>query len=375
MSNIFAIQCEGVEKDFYLLDKGNFWSLVFNPAKLDKHRALDGISFDIPKGGFLGVLGRNGSGKSTLLRTVGGIYGHTAGIINLSFSHSAIYELGVTGNELLTGKEFATRWVSLQEVFSNINSTLESIRDFSELEEFFEKPIYQYSSGMKARLFFSVATAVPGKIYLIDEALSVGDEHFQAKCWGRVRDLFKAGSSGILATHDWSAVLKLCQNACILEAGKVIEYGSSIEVVRKYIGLSSNFSKESFFKHITIPKLQSYQDTSFESVIAVTRKGEVFFSYSIEAFVQGEGWHHVLHMDKYSLGILEEGEHRIRMTIPSLPLKEGSYILNLFLLQKINNEEKVVDVRSWTSGNPIELIVESSEIQNEGFLPAQWMVS
>ena len=369
-----AIECKNVSKSFHILDGGSVWDIIFNVSdNAESHLALNNITLSVPKGEFVGILGRNGSGKSTLLRTIGGIYSPTEGFISLSGIHTAIYELGVTGNELLTGREFSKRWLRLYDFFSTLKESMAYIEDFSELGTYLDEPIYKYSSGMKARLFFSVATAVPGKIYLIDEVLAVGDEYFQAKCWGRLRTLFKSGASGILATHDWSAVIKICKTAYVLDSGDILHSGNSMKVVERYIGLSRDYSKESYFSDIDKIELESQKDAQLNIPIVVTKPGAVSFGYSIEMFSEGEGWSHILHMDKKQIGINAVGKYNLRLSIPKLPLSEGKYLLNLFLLQEINGEEKAVDVKSWTTGDSVEFIVRSTpERKVQGFLPICW---
>jgi lipopolysaccharide transport system ATP-binding protein len=187
MSHAVAITCQGVSKSFVLVDGGNAWriALVLG-GKPTRFQALRKVSFDVPKGQFVGVLGRNGAGKSTLLRVIGGVYAADEGRVSISGTMSGLYELGIIGNPQLTGRQYADRVLNVHRFATRERVAMSSdIHDFSELGDRFDDPVQTYSSGMSARLFFATATAGNYEVYLLDEILSVGDQHFQAKCWRR----------------------------------------------------------------------------------------------------------------------------------------------------------------------------------------------
>ncbi|HET6893297.1 MAG TPA: ABC transporter ATP-binding protein, partial [Pyrinomonadaceae bacterium] len=234
-----AISCMGVSKYFAIQDEGNSWRLLLGGhGNRPMFKALDDISLRVPKGRFFGVLGRNGAGKSTLLRTLGGVYSPSAGKISIDGTVSGLFELGGFGNQYLTGREYARRFLSIFGAKRHqMADLLSEVRDFSELGEYFDKRVHTYSAGMAGRLYFATAMALQCDVYLIDEILSVGDEHFQAKCWQRLRDRFTNGASGVLVTHDWSAIMKVCEEACIIEHGHVIESGRTDKVVQSYLNL------------------------------------------------------------------------------------------------------------------------------------------
>src|SRR6478735_8904152 len=183
MSLAVAITCKGVSKRFALVDHGSAWRLAFGArAGLSVFEALRDISFSVPKGQFVGVLGRNGAGKSTLLRVVGGVYSADKGRIAVKGALSGLYELGLVGNPQLTGRAYAERLLTVHGFGARQRSVMiADIHDFSELGDRYEDPVLTYSAGMTARLFFSTATAGEYDVYLLDEILAVGDKHFQAK--------------------------------------------------------------------------------------------------------------------------------------------------------------------------------------------------
>ena len=156
MSNAVAITCQGVSKSFALVDGGNAWRLLLpGRSGLPVFEALTDVSFDVPKGQFVGILGRNGAGKSTLLRIIGGVYDCDRGAISLDGDLSGLYELGLGGNPELTGRRYAERVLKVYGFSKSERAAqLADIQDFSELDDRFDDPIFTYSAGMGARLFF-----------------------------------------------------------------------------------------------------------------------------------------------------------------------------------------------------------------------------
>jgi lipopolysaccharide transport system ATP-binding protein len=377
---IAALSCYGVSKVFPIYDQGSAWQILLGKVKTQQNiLALNNISLTVPKGKIIGVIGRNGSGKSTLLRVLGGNYTPTSGQILKYGDLSGLFELGGVGNPYLTGKEYAQRLLTLQGVKSSrIKCFIEEIREFSELEANFDRPIRTYSTGMAARLYFATATALEYDIYLIDEALSVGDEHFQNKCWQRIRERLSHGASGVLVTHDWTALLKLCEESCILNKGNMVNYGSSETVVRDYLNLSTAELAEGakFSSNLNQTwKAKSGEDTKFCFAVELTKSVPVVFGYGVEFFRVGVGWE-ILLLENDIPVASQEGQYQVNLTIPSLPLTPGNYYFSLFLSQAVpvgSKETRIVyDVRSWTYGNRLDLIVEGSPHSSLMTLPLNW---
>jgi lipopolysaccharide transport system ATP-binding protein len=370
-----VIECRDLSKTFVVLDGQSIWRVIFGGDSVKGFPALRNVTVQVRQGEFLGVLGRNGAGKSTLLRTLGGVYAPTSGTVRVAGLVSAIYELGMAGNELLTGHDFASRWLSLHGTGGRqINRLLSEIAEFAELGAYFDNPIYTYSAGMKARLFFSVATSLPGQIYLIDEVLSVGDEHFQTKCWRRLRERLAAGASGILATHDWTAVLKLCREACVLERGRIVDRGSSPAVVQRYLGLPQpRGDSAAFSPHLpSVYCALTEEDTTLSIPIDVKVTSPIWFACSVESFRQGIGWSHLLQVEPRPVASTP-GLYDIQVAIPTLPLSPGEYSLNLFLSERGPEGTFVsVDVRSWAYGNDVALAVAGEPRESVTILPLRW---
>jgi len=378
---VAALACFGISKIFPVFDSANSWQVLLGKTThLLQVHALKDISLSIPKGQIVGILGRNGSGKSTLLRVLAGNYQPTSGRVVTNGSLSGLFELGGLGNVYLKGTDYARRVLTLQGAKkSELQTLIADIRDFSELGESFEQSIHTYSSGMEARLYFATATALQYDIYLIDEALSVGDEHFQNKCWQRIRERLTKGASGIIVTHDWTAVLKLCETAHIMNKGQIISSGNSEDVVRKYLDLST----EDFLSGVKFdPQLptnwtvQSGEDTELLIPIDVTELVSMEFAYSIESLVIGVGWEAMLLSNYYTFTPTRLGKNIIKLNIPRFPLAIGHYYFAIFLATtpKATDSEprRAYDARGWTYGNRLDLIVEGASDKNVTQLPMEW---
>lgn len=373
-SGVIAITCEGVSKSFPVTDGGNAWRIVLGRdlPHMQSIQALREITLSVPKGEIVGILGRNGAGKSTLLRTLGGVYLPTTGSVRVQGDLSGLFELGGLGNPYLTGRDYAYRSLTFQGAKKDkIETLLEEVKDFSELKEYFDRPIFSYSSGMAARLYFATATAIPHDVYLIDEILSVGDEHFQGKCWRRMRQLLSQGASGVLVTHDWSAVIKLCRETHIVDRGRITASGPSDQIVASYLGLTPPEKRIAYFEPSLLKTYTAIpgQDIEFFFEIQVLEPTPVLFGYSIELLRLGIGWEIMLLSDPVLVSE-RSGSQTLRLKIPQLPLVPGEYSFNLFL-NSLKNES--FDIRSWTFGNGIRLLVHGDASANTvAHLPVQW---
>lgn len=362
------MSCEGATVLFPLVSSKSRWRLLFGGSVEANHEALRDIDLCVPEGKIIGVIGRNGAGKSTLLRTLAGVYPLNKGRVVRLGAVSALFELGGMGGLLITGRQYVQRWLRLHDVpRSEWKAFIEDVREFSELGERIEDRIFTYSAGMAARLYFSTATCVGHKIYLIDEVLSVGDEHFQAKCWRRIRERLAGGVSGVLVTHDWSAILRLCESACEIEGGEIVNRGNAESVICNYLKIANQLSnnREAEFASTCPENFEavSGEDWVGEIPIEVFAETPVFFNFSIEKLVLGNEWQ-ILLMGTETLIATLPGSYKARVSIPSLPLPGGEYRLCLFLLGEKPSDggpKPSLDVRSWTSGNSLRLIVDGPE--------------
>lgn len=193
------------------------------------------ISFELRAGEALAVIGQNGAGKSTLLKMITGTVRPNEGKIHVDGRLNAILELGIGFNPDLTGRENVFHSGGLMGYSQReLQSVISYIQDFAEIGDFFDQPLRVYSSGMQARLAFSLATAIRPDILIVDEVLSVGDSYFQHKSFNRIRQLKESGTSIIMVTHSMGTVREICDRVILLDKGLVRKEGRPDEVVDFY---------------------------------------------------------------------------------------------------------------------------------------------
>lgn len=198
--------------------------------------ALKDISFEVKKGEVLGILGRNGSGKSTLLKIITGVLTPTSGKVAVQGKVSALLELGTGFNPEYSGLEniyFSGSIMGFTK--EEMSSKLDYILSFADIGEFVYQPVKTYSSGMFVRLAFALQTAVEPQVLIVDEALSVGDMFFQAKCMARLRELIEAGLTLLFVSHDIGTVRQICQRAILLHEGRMVGVGGAGDVADEYV--------------------------------------------------------------------------------------------------------------------------------------------
>lgn len=200
-----------------------------------RHQALSGVSFRVEPGQTLGVIGRNGAGKSTLLKIVTGVMMPDRGHVHADGRTTGLLELGTGFNAELTGRQnVIANGLMLGLTRREVDARLDAIIDFAELDAFIDEPVRTYSSGMVMRLGFSSAIHADPACFVVDEALSVGDAHFQQKCMRRIRQFQAAGGAILFVSHDLNAVKMLCDQAVVLEHGEVIAETTPEDAVNQY---------------------------------------------------------------------------------------------------------------------------------------------
>jgi len=214
------------------------WVLRRKPqTEVSRHiQALRGVNLTIPKGATLGLIGRNGSGKSTLLKLITGIYTPTSGTVQVNGRISALLELGAGFHPDFSGREnIFINGIILGLTRAEIKDRLEEIITFSELGDFIDEPVRTYSSGMFMRLAFSVATHVNPDILLIDEILSVGDEHFSHKSFAKMTEFKARGKTIVYVTHDLTTMQRWCDCAAWVDGGVIRAVGTPQQIVAQYL--------------------------------------------------------------------------------------------------------------------------------------------
>jgi lipopolysaccharide transport system ATP-binding protein len=248
MSSETAIKVENLSKCYYIYDHPRNRLKQFILPRMQrlvgripkcyyrKFWALNNVSLEVKKGETVGTIGSNGSGKSTLLQVICGTVSPTSGIVQTHGRVAALLELGAGFNPEFTGRENALLNAAILG-FSreNMEDRMAQVLAFSELGEFLDQPIKTYSSGMYARLAFSIAVHVDPEILIVDETLAVGDARFVAKCMRRINDIKNQGATILFVSHDVASVRTLCERAIWLDKGRMVEQGYVFPVTGRYM--------------------------------------------------------------------------------------------------------------------------------------------
>ncbi len=215
--------------------KGRLMNALSSRPAAPDFWALRNVSFRANRGGIVGIVGRNGSGKSTLLRVIARILEPTEGKVTCRGQVQPLLDLTSTLNGNLTGRENAFVYGALNRMGRDrVRELLPKVIEFAELGPFFDVPVKTYSSGMLARLAFALATQARPDVLLIDELLSVGDEHFQKKSYFRMMKLISQGSLVLIVSHNLAFIEQVCSRAIALSSGRIVADGTPSEVIARY---------------------------------------------------------------------------------------------------------------------------------------------
>lgn len=318
---------------------------------------LKNISFEVFKGEAFGVIGENGAGKSTLLSIIAGMNRPSEGKVIVKGKVAAILELGAGFHPEFTGIENIYLYGNLMGLSTDeIKEKLDFIKSFSELGNYLDKPIKTYSTGMVMRLAFSVMLAIEPDIFIIDEALSVGDLYFQKKAFNKIREFKEKGGTILFTSHSMYQITNLCERALWLKNGKVEMCGNALEVTKEY----ENYirEKESGEKNISSNDINLKQEKSHspawienvkvnKEVINPGEKLEVEIelgaSESIKAHVgllfrRNDNEHIALYSTKHENITLEFAKkEKIKFVFEDFPLLYGSYFIDIYLTDDSGN--------------------------------------
>ena len=308
--------------------------------------ALRDVSFDIPKGDVVGIIGRNGAGKSTLLKVLSRITEPTAGEVDLYGRVGSLLEVGTGFHPELTGRENIFLNGSILGMSRReIRKHFDEIVDFAGVEKFLDTPVKRYSSGMYVRLAFAVAAHLEPEIMIVDEVLAVGDSEFQKKCLGKMQDVAQSGRTVLFVSHHMQSVSVLCNKGMFLEKGRVTFVGDVPGAIDRYVG---SFEKTQVAQ--TDPARRP--GTGEFRVTAITPTKEFYecaeaktLRYTIERFKPFAGQYFIschivddhgvtiLHCDSRMVGHWVEATDRYEgeFTIKTPWLKPGSYRVDLFI--------------------------------------------
>lgn len=240
-----AITVNNVTKIYRLYEKPiDRLKESLHPMHKEYHRkfyALNGISFEVEQGQTVGIIGTNGSGKSTILKIITGVLTPTAGEVKVAGTISALLELGAGFNMDYTGIEnIYMNGTMMGFSKKDMDRKLQDILDFADIGDFVYQPVKTYSSGMFVRLAFALAINVEPEILIVDEALSVGDVFFQSKCYRRMEEIRKKGTTILMVTHDMGSIIKYCNKVVLLDKGNFIAEGEPGRMVDLYKKILAN---------------------------------------------------------------------------------------------------------------------------------------
>lgn len=371
MDQPILITVEKVSKRFSRSLKRSLWygiqdlgqeltgmSKTANQLRPDEFWALKDVSFQICRGESVGMMGHNGAGKTTLLKLLNGLIKPTEGKITMTGSVRALIALGAGFNPILTGRE--NIYISggvLGFTTSQIKERFDEIVDFSELGEFLDMPVQSYSSGMLARLGFSVAINTLPDILLVDEVLAVGDLNFAIKCYRKISEFRSNGGLIILVTHNPYAIRTNCDRAIWLEHGEIREIGDANGVCDSYEQFVARESKVEGKQTITDPQIESIDvklpafinsGEPFEAEIKVKANRQIYNPIIALNISNVPGQILIanispLHDEKFSI----HGETTIRVRYDALNLAPGVYSVNLVLAEKYVNNQLAALINSF----------------------------
>lgn len=327
------------------LTKKAFRKFSEQPLSSKEFLVLNDISFTVDKGESVGIIGHNGAGKSTMLKHLSGIMKPTKGQITVNGRLSALIEVGAGFHQDLTGREnIFLNGTILGMSRVEIRRKFDEIVDFSGLEDFIDTPVKRYSSGMHARLGFSVAAHLEPDILVVDEVLSVGDYVFQKKGLDKMHSILDGGATVLFVSHNLRAVSDLCKRAILLDHGKIIMDGPTDEVINSYykkddLNQSKNVYKDVFISEVRLTggfgeQLQFHEGSSVLMDIDVCAKAACQ-KLAVCIYIQDDNYHEIFDTSSQRLSgdtfSIAEGELKKISFELSLNLGPGTYHVGVFV--------------------------------------------
>jgi ABC-type polysaccharide/polyol phosphate transport system ATPase subunit len=350
-----AVEAEGLTKVYraYASPWDRLRELISRRPHHREFRALEGVTFSIPRGEGLAIVGENGAGKSTLLKILAGITAPTSGSFQVQGKIASILELGSGFHPEFTGRQnivLNAAMLGLDE--DELRRKMPDILAFSELGDFIDQPVKTYSTGMAMRLGFSIATQVEPDVLIIDEALSVGDGYFQKKCMDRLLRFVEAGGTLLFCSHAMYYVSSFCQRALWLKGGRMEALGPVSEVIREYenfLVAKSAAAEEAAPEREAGPSYRPARIAAARLVDAETlynygQPWELEIEWETEdprlEFHLGVGIYRSDEIEVCSFATHVDGlpprtgerRYTARLRIPKLPLVKGEFTLYVFLL-------------------------------------------
>lgn len=343
-----------ISMGFFYIINGNKQKI--QNSKIESIWALKDISFDVNEGEVLGIIGRNGAGKSTLLKILSRITEPTEGSAVINGRISSLLEIGIGFHPELTGREnIFLNGAILGMKKNEIKAKFDEIVSFSEIEKFIDTPIKYYSSGMYVRLAFAVAAHLETDILLVDEILSVGDEAFQKKCLGKMREVAGGGRTVLFVSHNMRTVGTLCDNCIRLEKGKIVDIGNTRKVINNYLKsfeisneedfISENIRINEFIQNEKVLRIisVSFKNSKGERTKNIFFKEPFFISIVFEVMRPTDGAR--IGVDIYTIdGLRISTSHHTDSGIKPLKLDKGFYSIQVKVKNNLNPGEYALGV-------------------------------
>jgi len=361
LESSIAVRADRLSKAYRLYDRPSdrLKELLLRRPRHRAFPALSDVSFELPAGAALGVIGENGAGKSTLLKIVAGTTRPTAGSVDRRGIVASILELGMGFHPEFTGRENARMNAALLGLSAaQLRRRMPEIRDFAELGEFFDRPVRTYSSGMALRLAFAVATHVDAEVLIVDEALAVGDGYFQKKSVDRITEFHRRGGTLLFCSHALYYVALLCDRAIWLKEGRVAASGPALPVVRAYeeflqererrrtdeglpasADAASEGRRPARFTDIRVHDGSGYPRIEFASGETVAldlsfESDDTSLAFQIRVGADREDGVQAFAVDTRSepwAPLTGRRRYRVRLMLPELPIVQGEFRLYAFL--------------------------------------------
>ena len=386
MGNV-AIHCEGLSKLYHIGERESYKTLrdtmtdaIYAPARRIRSMfngcangtsdsgdntfwALRDISFEVKRGEAVGIIGRNGAGKSTLLKILSRITKPTEGEARINGRIGSLLEVGTGFHPELTGREnIYLNGAILGMKKAEIKRKFDEIVAFAEIERFVDTPVKRYSSGMYVRLAFAVAAHLEPEVLIVDEVLAVGDAAFQKKCLGKMGDVASKGKTILFVSHNMSAIQRLCAKSLLLERGRLIAYGKTIDIVGTYLDsgtyeaspacwidvshVSRTGTGEARFQAVHYSSLNEairfypYTNGPLEFLL-VTKSDSQKAVKSLAVTLYDQHGNKLVNAEIASLSrivTLREGHNVLGLRISKLYLKPGVYVVGLYLASNVEGE-------------------------------------
>jgi ABC-type polysaccharide/polyol phosphate transport system ATPase subunit len=402
------VEVEHVTKEFELGEitglrqsvTNRFNRLVGRPVEERKtFKALDDVNFTIERGEVVGFIGHNGAGKSTLLKLLANITKPTRGRVSVQGRVAPLIEVGAGMVPNLTGRENIFLNASILGIGKKrIAGMVDEIVEFAELEEFIDTPIKRYSSGMRVRLGFAIATSIDAEVLIVDEVLAVGDLAFQRKCFDRMEDLIKGrGNTVLLVSHNIRQVARLCTRAFLLDHGRIVSEGATEAVCEEFYRSSNAKIAAQIAKTQTHDRhVRKTEDLELESLTLVNEQGveakdiavgqpvtircvlnakRFFDRPEIVLGVHTTDFFYIASMGNAHIEARPDvvpGSNEVLCRLPNMPLMPGVYALRLGVLDQARQElfygEMLLTFRVNAGSIPATKLPMSGIV----FVPAEW---